>query len=126
MPLNFAAGVIEKRNKSIQRFTCNLQVVTWAARPIKYLLNVSQRLGVPAQLLALLLLVEAGVGARLTIGICGRYVSQGTERGVKDHLVVPDQKLHDERLVGIVHQGGEGNLCVRLPRFDQRRTEDDA
>lgn len=100
--------------------------VTRTTRPNKYLLNVSQRLGVPAQLLALLLVVEAGVGARQTVGFRGRDASQGTERGVEDHLVVPDQELHHERLVGVVHQGGEGDFRVRLPRFDERRTKDDA
>lgn len=35
-----------------------------------YLLNVSQRLRVPAQLLPLLLMVEAGVRARLGINLC--------------------------------------------------------
>ena len=84
------------------------------------LLDVPQGLGVPAQLLRL----EAGLGRASTS--FSTSARQGAEGRVEDHLVVADQQLHDEGLVGVVHQRGEGHLGVRLPGFDQRGAEDDA
>lgn len=85
-----------------------------------YLLNVSQRLGVPAQLLML------PVGeAELGINVCRRVATQGTEGGVKDHLVVSDQELNNERLIRVIHQRGKGNFGIRLPWFDQCWAKDD-
>lgn len=85
-----------------------------------YLLNVSQRLGVSAQLL-LLVVAEAGLG----IHLCRRGAVQGGEGGVKDHLVVSDQELNNESLIRVIHQRGKGNFGVRLPWFDQCRAKDD-
>lgn len=87
-----------------------------------HLLNVSQRLGVPAQLLFLLLVDEAGLG----INLCRWGADQGTERGVKDHLVVSDQELNNECLIRVIHQRGKGNFSIRLPWFDQRWAKDDS
>jgi len=45
---------------------------------------------------------------------------------VKDSLEVSHQQLHHQRLVGVVHQGGQGHLCIYLPRLHQCGAEDDA
>lgn len=91
-----------------------------------YLFNVSQRLGVPAQLLPLVLTAQADVSTGLSNSFCRGGVAQGAEGDIKDHLVVPDQELHYQGLIRIIDQGGQGNFGIRLPWFDQRRAEDDA
>ena len=45
---------------------------------------------------------------------------------VKDRFEVSHQQFHHQGLVGIVHQGGQGHLSVRLPRLHQRGAKDDA
>ena len=87
-----------------------------------YLLNVSQRLWVPAQLLLLLLV---GVRAGLGIDLCRWGATQWTKWGVKDHLIMPDQELNNECLIGVIHQRRKGNFSVGLPWFDQCWTKDD-
>ena len=48
------------------------------------------------------------------------------QKGAVKHCVkVSHQQLHDQGLVGVVHQGGERHLSVRLPWLDQRGTKDD-
>lgn len=116
----------------LQSGTCfcqNLHVVHiilfWTLET-NYLLNVSQRPGVPAQLLPLLLKVEAGVRARMGINLYRWHATQWAERGIKDHLVVSDQELNNQCLIRVIHQRGKGNFGICLPWFDQCWTKNDA
>lgn len=52
-------------------------------------------------------------------------VRTGQKGDVKHCVKVSHQQLHDQGLVGVVHQRGERHLGVRLAWFDQRGPKDD-
>lgn len=92
-------------------------------RIFPHLFDVNQRGGVPVKPLQLLLWGQPrrrlATGAEVGGG-------GGHQRSVEDGEEVPHNHLHQQGLVGVVHQRGQRHLCIGLPRLDQRRAEDDA